>query len=149
MSRFDSAIDSLPMWLSYSVIVSVLLVSFHLSSSSAADILNIRDLKNNAMSYQLRTVTLHGTVKNLRVFPPHPGKVCTVYGSYAFTLVEESGEVDVEKVGLCNDEQHTPSVDEGDDVTIQGQVQFFHAGDLGTKAPTILLHAQEVMKIGQ
>ena len=111
--------------------------------------MNIKDLKSNAMSYQLRTVTLHGTVKNLRVFPPHPGKVCTVYGSYTFTLVEDSGEVDVEKVGLCHDEQHTPSVDEGDEVTVNGQVQFFHAGDLGTKAPTILLHAQEVMKIGQ
>ena len=137
------------MRLIYPVTVSILFVSLYGLSAGAADTMNIKDLKANAMSYQLRTVTLHGTVKNLRVFPPHPGKVCTVYGSYAFTLVEESGEVDVEKVGLCHDEQHTPSVDEGDDVTIQGQVQFFHAGDLGTKAPTNLLHAQEVMKIGQ
>lgn len=137
------------MRLIYPVTVSILLVSLYVLSAGASDTMNIKDLKANAMSYQLRTVTLHGTVKNLRVFPPHPGKVCSVYGSYAFTLVEESGEVDVEKVGLCNDEQHTPSVDEGDDVTIQGQVQFFHAGDLGTKAPTILLHAQEVTKIGQ
>ena len=137
------------MWLIYPVTVSILLVPLHVLSAGAADTMNIKDLKSNAMSYQLRTVTLHGMVKNLRVFPPHPGKVCTVYGSYTFTLVEDSGEVDVEKVGLCHDEQHTPSVDEGDEVTVQGQVQFFHAGDLGTKAPTILLHAQEVMKIGQ
>lgn len=137
------------MWLIYPVTVSILSMSLHVLSAGAADTMNIKDVKANAMSYQLRTVTLHGTVKNLRVFPPHPGKVCTVYGSYTFTLVEDGGEVDVEKVGLCHDEQHTPSVDEGDDVTVQGQVQFFHAGDLGTTAPTILLHAQEVMKIGQ
>ena len=148
MSRFDSAIDSLPMWLSYSVIVSVLLVSFHLSSSSAADILSIRDLKNNAMSYQLKTVSLQGTVKDLRAFPPHPGKACTIFGSYGFTLVDESGELDVEKVGRCNDVESKPSVDEDDAVIVQGQVQVFPSGDLGPQPPTVRLHAREVVRIG-
>jgi hypothetical protein len=148
MNRFDSAIDSLPMCLSYSVIVSVLLVSFHLSSSSAADILNISDLKNNAMSYQLKTVSLQGTVKDLREFPPHPGNACTIFGSYGFTLVDESGELDVEKVGRCNDVESKPSVDEGDAVIVQGQVQVFPSGDLGPQPPTVRLHAREVVRIG-
>ena len=103
MNRFDRSIDSLSMQLIYPLAVSILLMSLHVSSSSAADTVNIRNLKYNAMSYQLKTVSLHGTVKDLRAFSPHPGKACTVYGSYGFTLVDESGELDVEKVGHCFD----------------------------------------------
>ncbi|MDZ4856551.1 MAG: hypothetical protein SGJ26_17140 [Nitrospirota bacterium] len=136
------------MRLIYPVTVSILLVSLHVSSTGAADTMNIRDLKSNAMSYQLRPVTLHGTVKDLKAFPPHPGKTCTVFGSYAFTLVDESGEVSVEKVGRCNDVESKPSVDEGDIVTVQGQVQVFSSGDLGAPVPTVRLHAQEVVKAG-
>jgi DNA/RNA endonuclease YhcR with UshA esterase domain len=135
------------MWLLYPIIVSLLLASLHVSSSGAADTMNIVDLKYNAMSYQLKTVTLRGTVKDLKAFPPHPGKSCTVYGSYAFTLVDESGEVDVEKVGRCFDVQYKPPVNEGDAVVVQGQVQFFHSDDLGAQVPTVRLNAQEVVRI--
>ena len=62
------------MRLIYPITVSILLVSLYVLSAGASDTMNIKDLKANAMSYQLRTVTLHGTVKNLRVFPPHPGR---------------------------------------------------------------------------
>ena len=136
------------MRLIYPVTVSILLVSLYGLSAGAVDTMNIKDLKSNAVSYQLKTVTLHGTVKNLRVFPPHPGKTCAVFGSYAFTLVDESGEVSVEKVGRCNDIESKPSVDEGDIVTVQGQVQVFPSGDLGAPVPTVRLHAQEVVKAG-
>jgi hypothetical protein len=136
------------MWLIYPVTASILLTSLPLSSSGAADIMNIRDLKNTAMSYQLKTVSLQGTVKDLNPFPPHPGKACTVFGSYAFTLVDESGEINVEKVGRCNDIESKPSVEEGDVVTVQGQVQVFPSGDLGPQPPTVRLHAREVVKIG-
>ena len=138
------------MYLIYPIAVSILLVSLHVSSSGAADTLNIRDLKFNAVSYQLKMVTLHGTVRGLKALPPHfdgrGSRGCTVYGSYTFTLVDESGEVGVEKVGRCFDEQSKPPVDEGDAVTAQGQVQFFNVGDFGAQAPTVLLHAQEVVK---
>ena len=148
MNRFDNSMGSLSMWLIYPVTVSILLASLQVSSSGATDTMNIRDLKSNAMHYQLRTVTLHGTVKDLKAFPPHPGKICTVFGSYAFTLVDESGEMDVEKVGRCNDVESKPTVNEGDAVTVQGQVQFFHSGDFGAQPPTVRLHAQEVVRIG-
>lgn len=148
MNRFDSAINSLPMWLSYSVIVSVLLVSFHLSSSSAADTLSIRDLKYNATSYQLKTVTLHGTVKNLKVFPPYPGGGASVYGSYAFTLVDESGEVNVEKLGRPFDPGNKSPVNDGDVVTVRGHLQAFDSGDVGALVPTVRFLAQEVVKVG-
>jgi hypothetical protein len=124
------------------------LALLYVSSSGAADTMNIRDLKSNAMSYQLKTVSLQGIVKDLKAFPPHPGKACTVFGSYAFTLVDESGEMEVEKVGRCNDVESKPSVDEGDAVTVQGQVQVFPSGDLGPQPPTVRVHAREVVKVG-
>src|SRR5215210_4978456 len=98
------------MWLIYPVTVSILLTSLHLSSLDAADTMNIKDLKYHATSYQLKTVILHGTVKNLKALPPYPGGYASVYGSYAFTLVDESGEVDVEKIGRAFDEESKPPI---------------------------------------
>ncbi len=140
------------MRLIYPIAVSILLASFHVSSSGAADTLNIRDLKFNVGSYQLKTVTLHGTVKDLKALFPHfsgtGSRGCTRYGSYTFTLVDETGEVDVQKVGRCFDVQSTPPVNEGDAVTVRGQVQFFHPGASGAQIPTVRIEAQEVVKIG-
>ena len=148
MNRFDNSMDSLLMWLLYPIIGSILLASLHVSSSGAADTMNIRDLKYNATSYQLKTVILHGTVKNLKVFPPYPGGSASVYGSYAFTLVDESGEVDVEKLGRSFDVENKPPVNEGDVVTVQGHLQAFHSGDVGAQVPTVRFLAQEVVRIG-
>ncbi len=141
------------MRLIYPIAVSILLASLHVPPSSAADTLNIRDLKFNAVSYQLKMVTLHGTVKDLKALPPHfagrgGSKECTVYGSYTFTLVDESGEVEVQKAGRCFDLQNKPSVNEGDAVSVRGQVQFFHPGASGAQVPTVRLEAQEVVKVG-
>jgi hypothetical protein len=152
MNRSDSSMNSLSLRLIYPIAVSILLVAFHVSSSGAADIINIKDLKFNAVSLQLKTVTLHGTVKDLKALPPHfvgIGRTsCTAYGSYTFTLVDDSGEVDVQKVGRCFDEQNKPSVNEGDAVSVRGQVQFFHPGASGAQVPTVRLEAQEVVRIG-
>lgn len=63
-------------------------------------------------------------------------------------MVDESGEVDVQKAGRCFDVQSTPPVNEGDAVIVRAQVQFFHPGDSGAKVPTVRLEAQEVVKIG-
>ena len=140
------------MYLIYPIAVSILLASLHVSSSGAADTLNIRDLKFNVVSYQLKMITLHGAVRGLKVLPPHfderGSRGCTVYGSYTFTLVDESGEVDVQKIGRCFDIQNKPPVSEGDAVSVRGQVQFFHPGASGAQAPTVRLEAQEVVKIG-
>jgi DNA/RNA endonuclease YhcR with UshA esterase domain len=140
--------DSLSMWLLYPITVSILLASLHVSSSIAADTMTIKDLKYNATSYQLKTVILHGTVKNLKVFPPYPGGSASVYGSYAFTLVDESGEVDVEKLGRSFDVESKPPVNEGDVVTVQGHLQAFHSGDVGAQVPIVRFLAQEVVKRG-
>lgn len=141
------------MRLIYTIVVSILLVLLHVSSSSAADVISIRDLKFSVVSYQLKTVTIHGAVKDLKALPPHfSGRSvskggCTVYGSYTFTLVDESGELDVQKAGRCFDVQNTPPVDEGDVVIVQGVVQFFHPGASGAQVPTIRLEAQEVRSV--
>ena len=138
------------MQLIYPIAVSILLVSFHVSSSGAADTLNIRDLKFSVGSYQLKTVTIHGAVRDLKALPPYfsvrssSKGGCTVYGSYTFTLVDESGELDVQKAGRCFDVQNKPPVNEGDAVTVQGVVQLFHPGASGAQVPTVRLEAQEV-----
>ena len=137
------------MWLIYPITVSVLLASLHVSPSGAADTMNIRDLKYNATSYQLKTVSLQGTVKNLKVFPPYPGGFTSAYGSYAFTLVDESGEVDVEKLGRSFDAESKPPVNEGGVVTVQGHLQAFHSGAVGAQVSTVRFLAQEVVKIGR
>ena len=152
MNRFDRSIASLAMHLIYPIAVSILLASLHVSSSGAADTLNIRDLKFNAASYQLKTATLHGTVRDLKALSPHFSGVgkggCTRYGSYTFTLVDESGELEVQKAGRCFDVQSTPPVSEGDAVSVRGQVHFFHPGASGAQVPTVRLEAQEVVRIG-
>jgi len=138
------------MHLIYPITVSILLVSLHVSSSGAADTLNIKDLKFSVGSYQLKTVTIHGAVKDLKALPPHFSvsgahkRSCIVYGSYTFTLVDESGELDVQKAGRCFDVQNKPPVNEGDVVIVQGVVQFFHPGASGAQVPTVRLEAQEV-----
>jgi DNA/RNA endonuclease YhcR with UshA esterase domain len=141
------------MQLIYPIAVSILLVSLHVSSSGAADTLNIKDLKFSVGSYQLKTVTIHGAVKDLKALPPHFSggsgrRSCIVYGSYTFTLVDESGELDVQKAGRCFDVQNKPPVNEGDVVIVQGVVQFFHPGASGAQVPTVRIEAQEVVKIG-
>ena len=141
--------DSLPVHLIYPIAVSILLVSLHVSSSSAADTINIRDLKFNVVSYQLKPVIVHGTVKDLKALPPHFSggggrRGCIVYGSYTFTLVDDSGEVAVQKAGRCFDIENKPSVKEGDAVIVQGQVHFFHPGESGAQVPTVRLEGQEV-----
>jgi DNA/RNA endonuclease YhcR with UshA esterase domain len=137
------------MHLIYPIAVSILLASLHVSSSSAADTINIRDLKFNVVSYQLKTVIVHGTVKDLKALPPHFAggggrRGCIVYGSYTFTLVDDSGEVEVQKAGRCFDVQNKPPVSEGDAVSVRGQVQFFHPGASGAQVPTVRLEGQEV-----
>lgn len=139
------------MRLIYTIVVSILLVLLHVSSSSAADAISIRDLKFSVVSYQLKTVTIHGMVKDLKALPPHVGagrKACTVYGSYTFTLVDDSGEVDVQKEGRCFDMGNKPPVNEGDAVIVRAQVQFFHLGASGAQVPTVRLEAREVVRIG-
>jgi DNA/RNA endonuclease YhcR with UshA esterase domain len=132
----------------YPIAFSILLVALHVSSSGAADTINIKDLKFNAVSLQLKTVTIHGMVKDLKALPPHYGRKCTVYGSYTFTLVDESGELDVQKVGRCFDVENKPPVNEGDAVSVRGHVHLFHPGDFGAQVQTVRLEAQEVVRIG-
>ena len=132
------------MRLIYLIAAVLLLVLFHVSSLGAVDTINIKDLKFNAVSLQLKMVTLRGMVKDLKALSPHPAKKCIVYGSYTFTLVDESGELDVQKAGRCFDVQNKPPINEGDVVIVQGVVQFFHPGASGAQVPTVRLEAQEV-----
>lgn len=142
------------MHLIYPIAVVLLLASLYVSSSGAADTLSIKDLKFNAVSLHLKVVTLRGTVKGLNAFPPHypagmgSSRGCTMYGSYAFTLVDESGEVEVQKAGRCFDVESKPPVNEGDAVSVRGHVHLFHPGDFGAQVQTVRIEAQEVVRIG-
>ncbi len=135
------------------IAVVLLLASLHVSSSGAADTVNIKELKFNAVSLQLKVVALRGTVNGLNAFPPHQAgsgssRGCTMYGSYAFTLVDESGEVEVQKAGRCFDVESKPPVNEGDAVSVRGHVHLFHPGDFGAQVQPVRIEAQEVVRIG-
>ncbi len=147
MNRFDKSTHALSVCLIYQIAASILLASLHVSLSNAADTIIIRDLKFSAVSYQLKTVTVHGTVKDLKALLPYPGgKSCiAIYGSYTFTLVDESGEVEVQKTGRCSETKNKPPVKEGDAVIVIGQVQSFHPGDFRAHVPTVRLMAQDVV----
>ena len=123
-----------------------------LALSAQADTMSIRYLKLEVMSYQLKSVTIEGTVRDLKVFPPHLGaagkKSCVVYGSYAFTLIDDTGEMEVQKVGGCLVVDAKPPIADGDVVTVVGQVQSFRVGESGASVDTIRIEAHNVVRTG-
>ena len=44
-----------------------------LAFAAQAGTMSIRNLKLQAVSYQLKSVTIEGTIKDLKAFPPHFG----------------------------------------------------------------------------
>ncbi|MDP3598304.1 MAG: hypothetical protein Q8S75_15035 [Nitrospirota bacterium] len=80
-------------------------------------------------SYHMQIIRMHGVVRHVEILIPHdpyqPGDPC--YGSYTFTLEDETGAIDV---GVLGDRLHcgtpglaaAPEVAEGDQVIVHGQI---------------------------
>jgi hypothetical protein len=82
--------------------------------------------------YHLRFVTLQGTVQHVHVLEPYrqpSGNIC--YGTYLFTLQDDTGSLDVAVLGMCGVAIiRPPEVSDGDKVIVKAQVQApGHLGD--------------------
>ncbi len=77
-------------------------------------------------SYNLRVVTLQGTVRNVRPFEPYfapfAGQGGRCYGAYTFTLEDASGSIEVFHPALCAPPIQVPEVPEGDKAMIEAQI---------------------------
>lgn len=79
--------------------------------------------------YHMQIIQMHGVVRHVEILMPHdpyqPGDPC--YGSYTFTLEDETGAIDV---GVLGDRLHcgtpgraaAPEVAEGDRVIVHGRI---------------------------
>jgi hypothetical protein len=89
-------------------------------SSFAAERLTIGQLQKYHASYQMRSVTVVGTVEEMQAFPPMRvlTKSCfTLYGRGKFVLVDDTGSLQVESLGSCFPAaQHLPH--DGDQVKV-------------------------------
>jgi len=93
--------EVLPMIKSRIFIFMVFFYMWH-ATSSANEVIAIATLLAEPKSYQLRTVTLHGTVTNLHRLEPYisgPGIPC--HNSFEFTLQDETGSILVYIEGRC------------------------------------------------
>ncbi len=71
-----------------------------------------------------------------------------VYGSYAFTLVDDTGEIEVQALGRCFEVDAKPPIADGDVVTVVGQVQLFRIGESGASVDTIRIETQNIVRTG-
>jgi hypothetical protein len=104
------------------VVWSIAGVSFSLTG----EVISIGTILKNPESYNLRVVTLEGTVRNVKPFEPYfepykgPGGVC--YGTYTFTLEDKTGSIEVAHPTLCGPPIQVPEVPEGDMALIEAQI---------------------------
>jgi len=79
--------------------------------------------------YHMQIIRMQGVVRNVEILMPHdpyrPGDPC--YGSYTFTLEDETGSIDVGVIGTrfnCGRPggAAAPEVAEGDRVIVHGQI---------------------------
>jgi hypothetical protein len=100
----------------------------------AADVTQIRDILSAASSYQLKQVTVEGTVQNLQEIPAQVKDVhgmCVSYHGYTCTLVDQTGEIEIYNPGVCFDKDGAVEIKDGDRVRVNAKVQLLHAGEYG------------------
>ncbi len=108
------------------VLLHVILVAAGVALASAGEIIPIGTILKNPESYNLRVVTLQGTVRNVKPFEPYfelfgQGGAC--YGTYTFTLEDETGSIEVDHTALCKKPTvPVPEVSEGERVIIEAQI---------------------------
>ncbi len=74
--------------------------------------------------YQLKLVTVQGTVRQVKALAPYvqtSGTTC--YGAYTFTLEDDTGAIEIDVLGMCGKPMtKVPDVIEGDRVIVQAQI---------------------------
>ena len=74
--------------------------------------------------YHFRMVSLRGTVREVTPLPPYsPGSDTACYGAYTFTLVDETGSIEVSVLGICGRPfLRKPEVVEGEAILLVAQI---------------------------
>ena len=109
------------------VLLHITLVVVGVSLSLANEVIPIGTILKDAESYNLRVVTLEGTVRDVKPYKPYfqpfrcGAGVC--YGAYTFMLVDEGGSLEVEHPVLDKTPSiKVPEVSEGERVIIEAQI---------------------------
>ena len=108
-------------------LLSIALVVAGVSFSLANEVIPIGTILKNPESYNLRVVTLEGTVRDVKPYKPYfqPFRcgVGVCYGAYTFMLVDEGGSLEVEHPVLDKKPGvKVPEVSEGERVIIEAQI---------------------------
>jgi len=109
------------------VLLHIILIAAGVALASAEDVISIGTILKNPESYNLRVVTLEGTVRDVKPYKPYfqpfrcEAGVC--YGAYTFMLVDEGGSLEVEHPVLSKTPgAKVPEVSEGERVIIEAQI---------------------------
>ena len=117
MARFSARI----------VVLHIALVVAGVSFSLAGEVVSIGEILKNPESYNMHVVTLEGTVRDVKPYEPYfepiPCGQGVCYGAYTFTLVDETGSIEVAHPLLTKKPLvKVPEVPEGERVIIEAQI---------------------------
>lgn len=91
----------------------------------AGDYVSIGAIVADPEPYHAHVVTLRGTVQQVHELDPYrqpSGTIC--YGTYLFTLQDDTGSLDVAVLGICGIAiARPPEVSDGDKVIVKAQIQ--------------------------
>lgn len=109
------------------VLFQIALVVASAAFALAGEVIPIGMILKNPEAYNLRVVTLEGTVHDVKPYKPYfqPFRcgVGVCYGAYTFMLVDEGGSLEVEHPVLDKTPSiKVPEVSEGERVIIEAQI---------------------------
>lgn len=115
-----------------SIFLAVLLALANSVAALADESVPIGRIVADPEPFHMRFVTVQGTVQQVHELDPYrqpSGIIC--YGTYLFTLQDETGSLDVAVLGICGRPVvRPPEVSDGDRVIVNAQIQA--PGHLGS-----------------
>ena len=106
-------------------VLSIGFVLIVLSNANAADLIAIRDIRDEPSDYHLKQVVLQGTVRSVQPLDPYKlpaGTTC--YGAYLFYLEDETASINVAVFGLCGvPTVKDPDVEDGARIELHATIQ--------------------------
>ena len=117
----------------------------------ASENLSIRTLLSWPMSYHLRTITLRGTVSEVRPIPvtiiPMDGWTCTLSGKGSLILDDGTASLRIEVPGTCAPKE-VPLPEEGDQVKVEVVINAQDV-DLSKKVIVAVVNAIQITSRGR
>lgn len=146
--------------LPFNMIVQVLLMYAGLSLGLAAEPVTIEKLQADPQSFNLKMVTLRGTVNQIQILTNPPSTLpridtqcLMVHPPYTFVLSDETGflQITVRARPPCVS-QHSPAeppdVADGDTVSVDAQITVTPGSGTGTAGATLNVLAVNIQRVG-